>query len=122
MSAKGKTADSARETARRARIVVSGLLAELEAIVSNGRALEALGDVMTDPDGQAGQAEAVIQESFRQAISLPSRIDAMHKLGEAMKTLGMLDGAPDTASTKRAALMWKLAKGRVSRRSRKGAA
>lgn len=122
MSAKGMTADSARETARRARSVVSGLLAELEAIVSNGRALEALGDVMADPDGQAGQAEAVIQESYRQAISLPSRIDAMHKLGETMKTLGMLDGAPDMASTKRAALMWKLAKGRVSRKSRKGAA
>lgn len=120
MSAKGMTADSARETARRARNVVSGLLAELEAVVSNGRALQALGDIMADPDGQAGQAEAVIQESYRQAISLPSRIDAMHKLGETMKTLGMLDGAPDTASTKRAALMWKLAKGRVGRKSRKG--
>lgn len=122
MTGRGKDADSGMETVQRARGVVSGLLAELEAIVSNGRALEALGDVMADPAGQAGQAEAVIQASYRQAISLPSRIDAMHKLGETMKTLGMLDDAPDTASTKRAELMWKLAKGRVRRKSRKGAA
>jgi hypothetical protein len=71
--------------------VVSGLLAELEAIVSNGRALEALGDVMADPDGQAGQAEAVIQESFRQAISLPSRCEAARNIAEALRALDAIE-------------------------------
>ncbi len=91
MSAKGMTADSARETARRARNVVSGLLAELEAVVSNGRALEALGDVMADPAGQAGQAEAVIQASYRQAISLPSRCEAARNIAEALQALDAIE-------------------------------
>ena len=80
-----------QETAQRARVVVAGLLVELEAVVSNGRALEALGDVMADPAGQAGQAEVVIQESYRQAISLPSRCEAARNIAEALQALAAIE-------------------------------
>lgn len=91
MSTMGKTADGTHETAQRARVVVAGLLAELEAVVSNGRALEALGDVMADPMATPGQAEAVIQESYRQAISLPSRCEAARNIAEALQALSAIE-------------------------------
>lgn len=87
MIARVKPADGMQETTQRARVVVTDLLAELEAIAANGMALEALGDVIANPAAHAGQAEAVIQESYRQAISLPSRCEAARNIAEALQAL-----------------------------------
>lgn len=83
--------DGMQDASRRARVVVTGLLAELEAIATNGRALEALGNVIANPTAHADQAEAVIQESYRQAISLPSRCEAARNIAEALQALANIE-------------------------------
>lgn len=74
---------------QRARTLALGLLTDLEAMSIHGNALERLGDVLSDPNGN--DFEAAIQQSYRQVISLPSRIDSTHKLIQTMQALGMLE-------------------------------
>jgi hypothetical protein len=75
----------------RARALAIRLLDELEAMCTHRSALEQLAVAMVNPEGNSTELEATIQASLRQVASLPTRIDAMHKLAETLKTLGMLD-------------------------------
>ena len=72
---------------RKARTLAMALFAELEAITENMDVFQQLGDLMTDPATDPGRLAEKIQENYRKAISLPSRIDSMKKLADTLKTL-----------------------------------
>lgn len=85
---------------KQARSLVDRLLGELDSSSRNGATLEQLGMLMSDPEGNASQLESAIQENYRQAISMPSRIDGLFKLVEAMKTLNALEAGLSDADRK----------------------
>lgn len=80
-----------RTDIHKARSLAAQLLAELEAECRHGDALETLAGLMGDPEADAGKLATAIQDGYRQAISLPVRIDGLHKLAETLKTLDALE-------------------------------
>lgn len=80
-----------RTEIRKARSLAVQLLGELETECRHGDALETLAGLMGDPEADAGKLETAIQEGYRQAISLPARIDGLHKLAETLKALDALE-------------------------------
>jgi len=80
-----------QETIQRAQKLATLLLVELADMTDNLSLLNQLGDVMSDPEGNGSQLEAQIQQTFRNAVSLPSRAAAMKDLAEALKALATLE-------------------------------
>lgn len=82
------------DAVRRARELAIGLLQELETICQGGDALAELGAVMAGrAEMNADRIEAQIADTWKQVTSLPVRIEAMHKLSETMRALGMVKSA-----------------------------
>lgn len=83
--------DNDADAVCRARELAVGLLRELEAICRSGDALAELGAVMAGrAEMDADRIEVQIADTWNQVTSLPARIDAMHKLSETMRVLGMV--------------------------------
>lgn len=78
---------SSRRDIQKARALVMRLLDELERMTAGADLLVQLGELMLDPVANAGK----LQEAYKKIISLPSRIDAMRKLADALKTLIALE-------------------------------
>lgn len=80
-----------QETIQRAQKLATSLLTELEDMTGNLSSLNQLGDVMSDPEGKGSQLEYLIQQTYRNAVSLPSRASAMKDLAETLKALSTLE-------------------------------
>lgn len=80
-----------KKSIKKARAIAAKLLAELEDMTGNMPLLNQFGDLISDPEGRRDQLEEQIQEAYRNAVSLPSRTEAMRNLADALKTLATLE-------------------------------
>ena len=73
-----------RKDIQRYRTLCQALLAQLEAETGEPDLFDQIGELLAAPDDK-GQDK--LNEAYRKAISLPSRIDGAKKLAETLKTL-----------------------------------
>lgn len=73
-----------RTDVTRYRALCKGLLSQLEAETGEPDLFDQIGELLAAPDDK-GQDK--LNEAYRKAISLPSRIDGAKKLAETLKTL-----------------------------------
>ena len=73
-----------RTDINRYRALCQSLLAQLEAETAEPELFDGLGDLLADPDDKGMDK---LNEAYRKAISLPTRIDGAKKLAETLKTL-----------------------------------
>ena len=75
---------SHRKDIQRHRALCQSLLAQLEAETAEPELFDGLGDLLACPDDKGMDK---LNEAYRKAISLPTRIDGAKKLAETLKTL-----------------------------------
>ena len=73
-----------RTDINRYRSLCQSLLAQLEAETAEPELFDGLGDLLAGPDDKGMDK---LNEAYRKAISLPTRIDGAKKLAETLKTL-----------------------------------
>jgi hypothetical protein len=86
---KPRTAAGNGNEIARAHVLAVQMLGELEAVCRHG---DALGDIMTNFAGLDNPEER-INDAWKQVTSLPTRIDAMHKLATTLQILAALDAS-----------------------------
>lgn len=79
-----------RRTLKRSRDLLDKLLAELELVTDNQELFERLGDFLLDEANEQGTQDKRL-EALAKVLSMPTRVDSLRKLIEAMKNVIVLE-------------------------------
>lgn len=77
-----------RKDIKRSREVAIALLAELESQTNDAELYEKLAELVNDPESSDADK---MQQAFKKAIGLSSRVDTMKKLSETLKNLVVIE-------------------------------